>query len=226
MHVPHDYNGAVRSLCMLVLGATVALVVPRQSAAQVPPPPIGHWVVDARVQVPRFPQTTPLAASRGVNTVDLPGTGLGAQGGAHVFLLRLKGARIGVGAEATQGWASHNASPLASGLQSRATSARLTTLAGTLSANFGSGAGWSYISAGGGSARWSLVPTGAAARAADQSWVTLLHYGGGARWDVRPHVAFTADARFYVLGQGVSDGIYPGPLRTRLLVIGAGLAVH
>ena len=226
MRVPHDYNAAVRSLCMLVLGACAALVVPRQSAAQVPPPPIGRWAVDARVQLPRFPQTPPVAASRGVDTVDLPGTGLGIQGGAHLYPLHWKGARLGVGAEATQGWARHHASPLASGLQSRATTARLTTLAGTLSANFGSGAGWSYVSAGGGSARWSIVPMGASARAADQSWVTLLHYGGGARWDVRPHVAFTADARFYVLGQGVSDGIYPGPPHTRLLVIGAGLAVH
>ena len=101
-----------------------------------------------------------------------------------------------------------------------------TAIAPQLSFNFGSSTGWSYLSAGIGGARWSIVPDGALPTLADEERLKTINYGGGARWFARKHLAFTFDVRFYAINPGTPQFGLPGSPRTRLLVVGAGASVR
>ena len=60
-----------------------------------------------------------------------------------------------------------------------------------------------------------------------------INYGGGARWFIKPHVAFSFDVRFYAINPGTAgtaliQGVltpFDGTPRTALLIIGAGLSL-
>ena len=94
-----------------------------------------------------------------------------------------------------------------------------------LSFNFGTGHGWSYLSGGIGRSTWSIVPDGRDPLNADRERLETINYGGGARWFVKPHLAFSVDARFYAIYPGTPDGGRPGGPRTTLLIVGAGISV-
>src|SRR5262249_5018957 len=82
------------------------------ASAQEPPPRIGPFVLDVHATVPRFPSdNAQLAASRGLSPAQLPGTGLGIQIGAHVYVLRLKAITFGLGAEVATGRATKTPDP-------------------------------------------------------------------------------------------------------------------
>jgi hypothetical protein len=52
-----------------------------------------------------------------------------------------------------------------------------------------------------------------------------INYGGGARWFIKPHVAFSFDVRFYAIkSRSRLDGAPASP-RTTLMVIGAGVSI-
>ena len=90
------------------------------------------------------------------------------------------------------------------------------------SLNFGSSRGWSYIGAG---FAWSRRSTGVAdTEFEDGARLMGLHYGGGARWFIKPHVAFTFDLRFYRLPEQAEDGTIPFQPKTRLFLASAGLS--
>src|SRR5215212_4540713 len=56
---------------------------------------------------PRFPSDdSVLAASRGMNLTELPGTGLGLRAGLHVYPLRRRVISVGIGGEAMTAGAS------------------------------------------------------------------------------------------------------------------------
>lgn len=209
------------------VAATVALVtcltVCTYASAQTTPPRIGPFVVDLRGTFPSFPGDGQLAQSRGLNMVDLPGTGLGVDVGAHLYLFKWHAVTFGVGGELMIGRA--RATPLAPGT-GRAVTERFTTLSPQLSLNFGKGTGWSYLSGGIGQSTWSIVPDGATARLADEERLKTLNYGGGARWFAKRHLAFTFDVRFYAINPGTPQFGFPGSPRTTLLVIGAGVSVR
>ncbi|HJZ71980.1 MAG TPA: outer membrane beta-barrel protein [Vicinamibacterales bacterium] len=194
------------------------------ASAQEPPPRIGPFVLDVHATVPRFPSdNAQLAASRGLSPAQLPGTGLGIQIGAHVYVLRLKAITFGLGAEVATGRATKTPDP-SSGLAP--TEERFSTFAPELSFNFGNGHGWSYLSGGVGAANWSIVPEGHEKGPADLERLKTFNYGGGARWFVRPHLAFSLDVRIYVISPGTPyfQGALGGP-HTNLLIIGAGISV-
>jgi hypothetical protein len=79
----------------------VAAIHPRAASGQDQPPRIGPFVVDIRGTAPNFPSDEQLAASRGLAVAELPGRGLGLDGGAHLYLFKWRVITLGVGAQVT-----------------------------------------------------------------------------------------------------------------------------
>lgn len=207
------------------------LLSPSEARAQEPPPKIGPFVVDFHASVPRFPSDPLLAESRKVMPVELPGRGLGIQLGVTVYPLHWRAVTFGVGGElATSRSRRTPATPkTASGTTQastlRATEEQFTSLAPQLSFNFGNGHGWSYISGGLARSTWSLVPADRLAFPPDAEKLKTINYGGGARWFIKPHLAFSFDVRFYAINPGAPYLDFPGSPRTTLMVIGAGVSM-
>lgn len=213
----------MRLLALLVL-FTTAFGVARANA-QDPPPPIGPFIVDVHASLPGFPtDSQDLAASRGVgNLSSLPGRGFGAQVGAHFYFARWKALTFGIGGEVMIARASSTPAEGSSGLVPM--EERLVSATPQLSFNFGSGHGWSYLSGGIGRAVWSLHETGLEPSAADVEPLLTVNYGGGARWFIKKHLAFSLDARIYEVKPGTPVDPYPGSPRTQLFIIAAGVSL-
>ncbi len=213
-------------LRLLIVALIGVGIVARPVAAQDPPPRIGPFVVDVHGTMPRFPSDDKqLAESRGVLLSELPGAGLGLHLGAHVYPLRWKVVTFGLGADVTGGRAHHTATAVAANLFGRATTERFTHIAPQVSFNFGDGDGWSYISGGIGTSTWSVVPDASAAQAPDTEHLTTINYGGGARWFMKRHLAFSFDVRFYAIDPTTPLPGRPSGPRTTLLSFGAGISL-
>jgi outer membrane protein with beta-barrel domain len=195
--------------------------------AQGPPPRIGPFVVDLHATVPNFPDNPALAASRDLALAELPGRGLGLHVGAHVYPLHWKAVTFGLGGEFASSRARNTPpEPGAANLtQLRAVEEKLQSYGGTLSFNFGTGKGWSYISGGLGKSKWSVVPDDSQPFPTDSEALKTIHYGGGARWFMKDHLAFSVDVRFYAINPGSAYLDFPHPPRTTQLVIGAGISL-
>lgn len=219
---------ALRGPFVSVLGALAMLLASHTTAnAQEPPPRIGPFVVDIHGTFPHFPDNAQLAASRGVDQRELPGSGFGIHAGAHVYVYKWKAVTFGLGGEITEARAHESAHQFSPDDSSRAVTERFSHLAPILSFNFGDGDGWSYISGGVGKSKWSVThdddPT---TLAANDERLTTYNYGGGARWFNSQHLAFSIDVRFYDIYPGTPDGSgRPGGPRSRLIIIGAGISL-
>jgi hypothetical protein len=193
--------------------------------AQDPPPPIPWVVVDLHGSIPRFPSDDqPLAESRHMNVAELPGAGLGAQVGLHIYPLHTRIVTIGLGGELAIGRARQTPAAgaiLADGTPLRAAEEKVLMLSPQLSLNFGNGSGWSYLSAGLGQTTWSLTTDDLGDYPPNHDKLKTLNYGGGARWFIKPHVAFSFDVRFYAISPGFAY-IFPATPRATLLIISAG----
>ena len=196
--------------------------------AQDPPPPIPWVVVDLHASVPRFPTDDPLlAASRDLALTELPDAGLGTQIVVTVYPLRTRFVTFGLGGELAIGRARQTPLPgatAAGATPQRASEETITSLSPQLSLNFGNGSGWSYLSAGLGQTTWSLSTDDLGDYPPNHDRLKTLNYGGGARWFIKPHLAFSFDVRFYAINPGVAY-IFPATPRTSLLIIGAGVSV-
>jgi hypothetical protein len=201
----------------------------RAACAQEPPPRIPRFVIDFHGTVPMFPNDLQqLADSRGVSPpltlTELPGWGIGAQVGAHLYLFKWKALTVGVGGEVMAARAT--STPSASSASTlRPVEERLVSAAPQLSFNFGTGHGWSYLSGGIGRSQWSLHPTGEPTGPADAEVLPTFNYGGGARWFIKRHLAFSFDVRVYEVQPGSPFGDNPGSPRARVLTVGAGISV-
>lgn len=197
-----------------------------RSHAQDPPPRIGPFVFDVHGTMPRFPSdNAQLAASRGLELAELPGAGLGLHAGAHVYVLTWKAVTFGLGADVAIGRSHQKARPISADVVGRATTETFTHVAPQLSFNFGDGDGWSYISGGIGPGKWSVVPDGQAPTAADTEALTTINYGGGARWFIKKHLAFSLDVRFYAINPSTPLPDRPSGPRKTLLIFGAGVSI-
>jgi hypothetical protein len=210
----------------------VLALLPRAAVAQDPPPPIPWFVVDLHASVPRFPSDDPaLALSRNMNIAELPGSGLGGQVGLHLYPLRTRIVTFGIGGEIAHGRARQTPSPEEAaaaaangGTPLRSAEEHITTYSPQVSLNFGNGSGWSYLSVGLGQSIWSIDPEGLGDYLPNEDRLKTVNYGGGGRWFIRPHVAFSFDVRFYAINPGFAF-IFPGTPRTRLLIIAAGVSL-
>jgi len=200
------------------------VMFPLAAHAQEPPPKIPFFVADLHGTFPRFPEDPQLAASRGMNLAELPGAGLGAQVGVHLYPVRWKAITFGIGAELTAN-RSRQTPDASAGGQLRASQEKFLSAAPQLSFNFGTGHGWSYLSGGVGLSQWSVVPDGVAPLDADVARLKTVNYGGGARWFIRSHLAFSFDVRFYAINPTPGELGYPSGPRTTMVVIGAGISV-
>jgi hypothetical protein len=199
--------------------------------AQEPPPRIGPFALDLHASVPRFPADETLAESRDMKLAELPRRGLGIQMAVTVYPLRWRAVTFGVGGELAASRARQTpadvttTSATAEAPTLRTAEEKFTSLGPQLSFNFGNGHGWSYISGGLARSTWSLVPSGRVAFPSDAEKLRTINYGGGARWFIKPHLAFSFDVRFYAINPGAPYLTFPGSPRTRLMVIGAGVSV-
>ena len=107
-------------------------------------------------------------------------------------LFTWKAVTFWIGGQLTLAQAHSSAQTVDSQAVARAVTERLTSVTPQISFNFGTGDGWSYISGGIGPTIWSVVPEGRAALPPDEERLQTINYGGGARWFVKPHLAFTS----------------------------------
>jgi hypothetical protein len=199
--------------------------------AQDQPPKIGPFVVDFHATVPKFPTSPLLATSHDVVSAELPGHGLGIQAGGQLYFFRFRAVTFGFGGEYAASRARKSPPDTQPTAQSDATTAlrsteeRFRSVGTSLSFNFGTGNGWSYISGGIGQSTWSIIPEGRDAFPSDLAHLKTINYGGGARWFAKAHLAFSFDVRFYAINPGPASVDFPGSPRTTLMVIGAGVSV-
>ncbi len=182
--------------------------------------PIGRFVVDVRGSIPLYGQNEQLAANEGLFSFQLPSRGLGIDVGGHLYPLRWHGITFGVGisllTSAGERAAGEN-DPVVDGPTVRTT---FSAVSPQLSFNFGSKEGWSYLSGGLGSSRLT-ISTGAQGNESPR--VRTINYGGGARWFVKRHLAFTLDLRFYATQPATEAGGAAAP-RMTLMVVNAGVS--
>jgi hypothetical protein len=218
-------------IAVLLGVAAICVAADRAADAQEPPPRIGPFVVDLHGVVPMFPGDPESAASRGLTYPDpaggpipipdaLPGAGLGVTAGAHFYFAKLLAVTFGVGAEVALG-----RSHVAGQAPSPGITDKFTAVAPVLSLNFGNGNGWSYLFFGLGQSQLSIVPDGGQPLPVDQERKQTFVYGGGARWFIKKHVAFSLDVRAYEIAVGTPQSGLPATPHTQLLVIGAGISL-
>jgi hypothetical protein len=166
----------------------------------------------------------------------VPSRAYGIDAGAHVYLMQVGAARLGIGATylRARGTASPAAAAATSGASGSgavqattpAVAALVTTIAQQVSVNFGSRAGWSYLSAGIGRARISTRASAfgtTQARLLESGARQAINVGGGARWFAKPRLAFSFDVRFHIVGAG--GEATPTP-RTTLLAASVGMSLR
>lgn len=215
---PRTARSAAPWLWLLSLSSLLASSLPAH--AQPPEEPIGRYVFDVRGTLVPFSRNEDLAANRGLPHLDTPGRGFGYDVGAHLYVLRLWGITFGLGASyhaslADQSPGERSADPAGPTLRKRFSAA-----SSQLSFNFGHRNGWSYLSGGLGSSRLSLFP-----RDADeppQRSADTLNYGGGMRWFLNAHLAFTVDVRLYAISPLAPLGDAPGSPRMTQVAFNAG----
>jgi hypothetical protein len=210
-----------RTIALAILLAAGAAAPAR---AQDQPPRLPFVVVDLHGAFTNFPSSQGLADSRGLTDVtQLPGGSLGGDVALHLYPLRWRAVTFGVGGR-VMGARGHGAPPANSGeTPLTPVTEQFLTAAPELSFNFGSGNGWSYISGGIGRSIWQVVPDGAARQDVDEERLQTSNYGGGARWFMKKHLAFSFDVRVYGIKAG-TVGANPAP-RANLLVIAAGASI-
>lgn len=225
----HTVNVAAGTMAPLIPRHVIVMVmtillVASAAAAQDPPPRIPFMALDLHGTIVFFPKSDELALSRNLDLVDLPGTGLGAHGAFTLYPVRWKAVTFGVGADAAVGRSHKSATPYGT-TSTRAVTETFAHIAPELSFNFGTGNGWSYFSAGIGPSVWSLEAEDHVPVDANQERLKTINYGGGARWFMKRHLAFSLDVRFYAINPTTpAQGLPAGP-RTRLVVMGAGISL-
>ena len=206
----HSFGGMVAAV----------LIAAAPAAAQTLSPP-GPWVVDIRGVTSPVP--TDQAFYPPLASAFVPSRGFGFDVGGHVYLFTLGPARVGFGA-AFVSTRSAVTAPVTVDEETGATSPgqRLTltmrTIAPQVSFNFGGADGWSYLSAGLGTSSVTSEAEDALPGRHESGRVRAVNVGGGARWFIKPRVAFGFDLRAYRLAAGDSTP------QTSVFAVGAGLS--
>ena len=204
----------------------ISCAIASGARAQDPPPPLPPLVVDLHGAFTRLPDDdVELAASRGLGVIELPGSALGGGAALHVYPIRVRAVTLGLGGQISY-LRGHRTPPQSPGSAVlRRVTERLVTGGAQVSLNFGSGDGWSYLSGGIGRSVWQLGPDGGPAMPADEERLKTLNYGGGARWFMKRHLAFSFDVRFHAINPGTPTAAFFGSPRTTLMVVGAGASL-
>ena len=151
----------------------------------------------------------------------------GITAGAHWYPIRLRRLTFGVGVEYARAADTRTVMITDEETDEQTEGPTLTTsftsFSPQLSLNFGRDEGWSYLSAGMGTARITTERVDAPLTdPADRT--RALNYGGGARWFNSPRMAFTFDVRFYAISPRPATATVPGYPRAKFMVLSAGVA--
>lgn len=209
---PIDRLGKIRRRAIPLLVATGLAVTGADAAAQsVRPGPPGPFAIDVRGVTAALPQAFGFYPDLPLETL-VPARGFGIEAGGNVYFGRLGPARMGAGASVF----------VVRGTSDSAV-ATLRMLSPQFSLNFGTSRGWSYVSGGVGLAdvRGRYKPADATRRS---TAMTVLNVGGGARWFVSAHVAFTFDVRLHRLATQEASPGRPGTPATLLASAAVGLS--
>ncbi len=213
----------MRSPRGLLLFVTLCLLVPAAAQAQPAEPP-GPFVVDLRGAFSSVGRSEDLSLPRGLQAGELPKTVLGMDLGAHVYPVRGR-VTLGLGASLLLIGGTQNAGDPAEGTDVPLVPGefRVRGIVPQVSLNFGSSRGWSYLGAGLG---FSQLKAGRAeSDLAYSPQLLTINLGGGARWFVTEHVAFTFDGRYYRIGSKEFGGDYVGNPTVSMFVLSAGISV-
>jgi len=177
---------------------------------------LGGVVADLRVVTTTLPTGagwTPSVAAIGSL---VPGRGVGAEAGAHAFLGpgRFRRLSFGVTGLVAEG--------RATGLDAPTISTRIVAAAPQVAVNFGHRQGWSYLSFGAGTA--SVRSTEGGVADAATAWGLAFHYGAGARWFLRQHLALSLDLRFWALTPRPATTARPSAAASTRVALGAGVS--
>jgi hypothetical protein len=214
----------------LAIAVFALLLIGAAASAQTPAPPrpakrdtrIPLFVADARGVFARLGQDATTATGLSTSVFDLPASGLGAAGGAHVYVWRGRTMALGIGGEAMFARAHHALVESTGKKTGVMIDRRLQSVAGQLSLNFGHRDGWSYLTAGLGPTAFESYLGGATP---DGDRPTSLNFGGGARWFNWEHLAFTADLRFYGTKPANATANTAARVRKNLVVFSGGVAI-
>jgi outer membrane protein with beta-barrel domain len=208
------------------LAVAAALVAAGASAALAQEPdPLPKVALDVQAATPKFPRDPNVATSLGVTTDNMPGRGLGVAVGLHVYPARLGKVTLGLGAQFLVSRARNTLEPTTSGgAEGPTVEARYSALSPQMSLNFGGPSGWSYVSGGIGWATFTIERTTTPVTEPDGRMRTL-HYGGGARWFAKKHLAFSFDLRFHRYPAQSAITGRPAYPKGRMLVASAGISV-
>jgi hypothetical protein len=212
------------AVSLLVGAASVSLAQPKE--------PLPRAVADIRVSSAGLPTGLGWTPAVPEGTL-IPGRGLGFEAGAHVYLAQFPFGALGVGATFLR--ARGRASPPETTSSSTTLTAipelrtSLTSLIPQVSLNFGHRLGWSYIS--GGLGRTTVTSevaeplAGTTIAPAESPWVRTINYGGGARWFVNDHVAFSVDLRWFKLAAVDASAARVALPRQSLITASAGISI-
>ena len=204
------------------LAVLLVMTAGTRAAAQ-DPGSIGPFVLDVRGSFASLGQNADLAASRGLGPSQLAASGLGLDIGGHVYLFRWLGITFGVGASALFASASRSPGQDDPDPDGPTVKTRFMAISPQLSFNFGDGDGWSYLSGGLGTSRMSVfIESG---EEPDQRRAGTLNYGGGARWFIKPHLAFSFDLRFFAISPLEQTATEPASPRMTVLAINVGVSI-
>jgi hypothetical protein len=227
---------AMAGVVWLGMGAPAAAQAAAPGA--VPDRP-GPYVIDIRgatVSLPKDAAFFPLIPA----STAVPSRSYGIEVGAHVYLLQLGPARVGIGGMLLRARGTASPGPRddedtsLTALPTTPDVAAVATLVGPqISMNFGSRAGWSYLSAGIGRGQLSSRASAfvdeededeiTTAQVIDRGRRSTINVGGGARWFAKPRMAFSFDVRFYIVGSGGGETTTP---RTTLLAASVGVSLR
>lgn len=196
----------------------------------------GPWAFDVRGATSPVPEEGVFYPALDASAL-IPQRGFGMDAGAHVYLFNLGHARLGIGASVLYLRSSTTPREPAPDPESetpppegQGVTLSLRTVSPQVSFNFGSRNGWSYVSAGMGTTRIVTTTTGAQGGRRESGGIRNVNVGGGARWFLTSHVAFTFDVRLHRLSSGTSEATLtegavpestPGKM---LLTVGAGVS--
>jgi opacity protein-like surface antigen len=214
------------------VAALLGGVAPASAQIAAPASP-GPYVIDVRAATAGIPQAAAFYPAFPAGTI-VPTRGFGLDLGGHVYAGRLGPARLGLGVSFVQSRGTASTAPTTattatttttgSGTAADATAvvypdvtSSVRLVAPQMSFNFGTAAGWSYLSAGLTLARvkveGSAVSAGSTPLSHDSGNATGFNAGGGARWFVNRHFGVGFDIRFHRAGS------------VRMFAAGAGVAV-
>lgn len=200
-------------------GVAALVVLTGAPAAAQPSPDPGPWVLDVRAVTSSVPTDLTLYATPTAAVV--PARGFGLDLGGHVYLFNFGPARVGVGANIVMVRSTAREEPTdADANTGQQLTLNLRMIAPQLSVNFGSRDGWSYLSAGIGTASLTTRVEGEGVGERESGQVRSVNFGGGARWFITERVAFAFDLRAHRIAAGDETP------RTSTFAVGAGLSIR